>query len=172
MNEDKIKNDYKTIRNKILGLLTGKHEIEIWGDGNQTRSFMYIDDCLEGIEMIMHSDVETPLNLGSNELVTINELVDLVEDIVGVKLHRKYKLDAPKGVNGRNSDNTEIHKRLGWEPGIRLRDGMEKTCAWIREQYQARYGPATAAAASALAPISGAPAPQLPVPSSHPAMGD
>ena len=146
--------------------------IEVWGDGTQTRSFMYIDDCLKGIEMIMHSDVETPLNLGSNELVTINGLVDIVEDIVGVKLHRKYKLDAPKGVNGRNSDNTEIQKRFGWGPSIRLRDGMEKTCAWIREQYQAKYGTVTAAASSALVSMSGAPAPQVPDSSSHPAVGD
>jgi len=159
-------------RKVIHAVTTGKHEIEIWGDGNQTRSFMYIDDCLKGIDMIVHSDVEVPLNLGSNELVTINGLVDLVEDIMGVKLHRKYKLDAPKGVNGRNSDNTEIDQRLGWEPSIRLRDGMEKTCAWIGEQYQAKYGSATAAVSPALAPTSGAAVPQPPVPSSHPAVGD
>jgi len=119
---------------------TGEHEIEIWGDGNQTRSFMYIDDCLKGIDAIMHSDIEEPINLGSSELVSINGLVDIVEDIVGIKLRRAYNLNAPKGVNGRNSDNTKIRDYLGWEPDTRLRDGMEKTCAWIREQYLARCG--------------------------------
>jgi nucleoside-diphosphate-sugar epimerase len=114
---------------------TGVYEIEIWGDGKQTRSFMYIDDCLRGIDKIMHSDILEPINLGSNELTTISGLVDIVEDIVGIKLNRSYNLDAPKGVNGRNSDNTLIKQRLNWEPSIRLRDGMEKTCAWIRTQY-------------------------------------
>jgi nucleoside-diphosphate-sugar epimerase len=109
-------------------------EIEIWGDGEQTRSFMYIDDCLVGSNAIMASDILEPLNLGSNELVTINQLVDIVEDIAGVKLKRKYKLDAPKGVRGRNSDNTLIKARLGWAPSIRLRDGMEKTYRWISEE--------------------------------------
>ena len=119
---------------------TGDHSIEIWGDGHQTRSFMYIDDCLQGTQSIMHSDIEVPINLGSNELVTINQLVDIVEEIAGIKLQRRYKLDAPKGVNGRNSDNTLINKLLGWEPGIRLRDGMEKTYAWIHDEYMAAYG--------------------------------
>ncbi len=96
--------------------VTGKHDIEIWGDGKQTRSFMYIDDCLKGVELIMHSDIIEPINLGSNELVTINQLVDIVEDIAGIKLKRHYNLDAPKGVNGRNSDNTLIQKLLDWEP--------------------------------------------------------
>lgn len=117
---------------------SGNHEIEIWGDGNQTRSFMYIDDCLHGIDAIIQSNVEEPLNLGSSELVTINGLVDIVEEIAGVKLDRRYKLDAPKGVNGRNSDNTLIKEYLGWEPSIRLRDGMALTYEWIREQYLAR----------------------------------
>ncbi|MEX2288089.1 MAG: NAD-dependent epimerase/dehydratase family protein [Planctomycetaceae bacterium] len=117
---------------------TGNHEIEIWGDGKQTRSFMYIDDCLHGIDRILHSDILEPINLGSNELVTINGLVDMVEDIAGIKLSRKYNLSAPKGVNGRNSDNTLIKKYLRWEPSIRLRDGMEKTYAWIYDQYLAR----------------------------------
>ena len=119
---------------------TGKHEIEIWGDGKQTRSFMYIDDCITGVRKLMDSDVIEPMNLGSNELVTINQLVDIVEDIAGIKLERKYNLDAPKGVNGRNSDNTMILDRLGWEPSTRLRDGMEQTYAWIHEQYMAKYG--------------------------------
>jgi nucleoside-diphosphate-sugar epimerase len=113
---------------------SGKHEIEIWGDGHQTRSFMYIDDCTKGIVDIYESDILEPINLGSSELVTINQLVDIAEDIAGVKLKRNYNLSAPKGVNGRNSDNTLIQKLLGWEPSIRLRDGMEKTMAWIEEE--------------------------------------
>jgi nucleoside-diphosphate-sugar epimerase len=114
---------------------TGKHDIEVWGDGKQTRSFMYIDDCIHGIDRITHSDIEEPLNLGSDELTTINGLVDMVEDIAGIKLERKHNLSAPKGVNGRNSDNTLIKKYLGWAPDIRLRDGMEKTYDWIYEEY-------------------------------------
>ena len=113
---------------------SGVHEIEIWGDGNQTRSFMYIDDCVKGILDIYTSDILEPINLGSSELVSINQLVDIAEDIAGVKLKRTYDLSAPKGVNGRNSDNTLIRKYLGWEPSIRLRDGMEKTMAWIEQQ--------------------------------------
>ncbi len=119
---------------------SGKHEIEIWGDGNQTRSFMYIDDCIYGIDRITHSDILEPLNLGSSELVSINQLVDIVEVIAGIKLKRKYKLDAPKGVAGRNSDNTLIQQKLGWEPSTKLRDGMAKTYAWILEEYTAKYG--------------------------------
>ncbi|HVZ84633.1 MAG TPA: NAD-dependent epimerase/dehydratase family protein [Terracidiphilus sp.] len=113
---------------------SGTHEIEIWGDGNQTRSFMYIDDCLKGTRAILESDIREPINLGSSELVTINQLVDIVEDIAGVKLKRKYNLGAPKGVNGRNSDNTKIRGYLGWEPSIRLHDGMEKTYMWIEKE--------------------------------------
>jgi len=113
---------------------SGKHEIEIWGDGSQTRSFMYIDDCVKGIRLIEQSEIHEPLNLGSSELVTINQLVDIVEDIAGIKLNRTYNLSAPKGVNGRNSDNTLIEAKLGWEPSIRLHDGMEKTYHWIEEQ--------------------------------------
>lgn len=122
-------------RKVIHAKATENHEIEIWGDGHQTRSFMYIDDCLKGIDRIMHSEIEEPINLGSNELVTVNQLVDIVEEIGGIKLHRTYNLDAPKGVNGRNSDNTKIKQYLGWEPDTPLRDGMEKTYAWIHEQY-------------------------------------
>jgi nucleoside-diphosphate-sugar epimerase len=113
---------------------SGKHEIEIWGDGKQTRSFMYIDDCTKGTQMIMESDIHEPLNLGSDELVTINQLVDIVEEIAGVKLERSYNLNAPKGVNGRNSDNTKILKLMGWEPSIRLKEGMAKTYQWIESQ--------------------------------------
>jgi GDP-D-mannose 3',5'-epimerase len=121
-------------RKVIEAKLSGKHEIDIWGDGKQTRSFMYIDDCVKGTQLIMNSDIEEPINLGSNELVTIDQLVDIVEEIATVKLKRNYQLDAPKGVNGRNSDNTLIQQKLDWEPSIRLRDGMAKTYAWIEEQ--------------------------------------
>lgn len=125
---------------KVIDALANGHDtIEIWGDGNQTRSFMFIDDCLKGTFAIMHSDIEEPINLGSSELVTINQLVDIVEDIAGVQLRRRYKLDAPKGVNGRNSDNTKILEHLDWEPSIRLRDGMERTYRWIEAEYRAKY---------------------------------
>jgi nucleoside-diphosphate-sugar epimerase len=121
-------------RKVISAKLSGKHEIEVWGDGHQTRSFMWIDDCVKGIQMIMNGDYAEPLNLGSSELVSINQLVDIVEDIAGVKLKRNYNLSAPKGVNGRNSDNTLIRKVFGWEPSTKLRDGLERTYAWIYEQ--------------------------------------
>lgn len=121
-------------RKVLEAVHSGKHEIEIWGDGHQTRSFMYIDDCTKGSRMIFESDVHEPLNLGSSELVSINQLVDIVEDIAGIKLERKYNLSAPKGVNGRNSDNTLIQQKLGWAPSISLREGMAKTYAWIEEQ--------------------------------------
>jgi GDP-D-mannose 3',5'-epimerase len=121
-------------RKVLEAKMTGKHEIEIWGDGKQTRSFMYIDDCTRGTEMIMESDIHEPLNLGSDELVTIDQLVSIVEDIAGVQLERKYKLDAPKGVNGRNSDNKKILQLMGWEPSIRLKEGMAKTYEWIESQ--------------------------------------
>ncbi len=121
-------------RKVIEAKLSGKHEIEIWGDGSQTRSFMYIDDCVKGVRMIFESDIHEPLNLGSSELVTINQLVDIVEEIGGIKLKRSYDLNAPKGVNGRNSDNTLILEKLGWEPSIRLRVGMEKTYNWIESE--------------------------------------
>jgi nucleoside-diphosphate-sugar epimerase len=124
-------------RKVIEATLSGRHEIEIWGSGNQTRSFMYIDDCLKGTQMIANSDIEEPLNLGSSELVTINQLVDIVEEIAGVRLKRRYDLNAPKGVNGRNSDNTLILQRLGWAPEIRLRDGMERTYRWIFDEMAA-----------------------------------
>jgi GDP-D-mannose 3',5'-epimerase len=116
---------------------SGVHEINIWGDGKQTRSFMYIDDCVKGTEMIMASEIDEPINLGSSELVTINQLVDIVEEIAGIKLKRTYDLKAPKGVNGRNSDNTLIEEKLGWEPSIRLRDGMERTYRWIEQEIAA-----------------------------------
>jgi GDP-D-mannose 3',5'-epimerase len=121
-------------RKVIEAKTSGKNEIEIWGDGKQTRSFMYIDDCTRGTLAIAESDIKEPINLGSSELVTINQLVDIAEEIAGVKLKRNYKLDAPKGVNGRNSDNTRIVKELGWEPSIRLKDGLAKTYEWIESQ--------------------------------------
>jgi GDP-D-mannose 3',5'-epimerase len=114
--------------------------IEIWGDGTQTRSFMYIDDCLQGTLAIAQSDILEPINLGSSELVTVNQLVDIVEEIAGTRLRRTYNLSAPKGVNGRNSDNTMIRQELGWEPSIRLRDGMERTYRWIYDEYVRKYG--------------------------------
>jgi len=126
-------------RKVIHAKATGNHDIEIWGDGKQTRSFMWIDDCLKGIDLIAHSDITEPINLGSDELVTINQLVDMVEAIAGIKLNRQHNLDAPKGVNGRNSDNTLIKQYLGWAPDTRLRDGMEKTYAWIHDEYMAKY---------------------------------
>jgi nucleoside-diphosphate-sugar epimerase len=125
-------------RKVIEAKLDGKHEIEIWGNGHQTRSFMYIDDCIKGIAMIMNSEILEPINLGSSEAVSINQLVDIVEDIAGIKLRRNYDLSAPKGVNGRNSNNTLIEKYLGWEPSISLRAGLEKTYAWIYDQYRLR----------------------------------
>jgi nucleoside-diphosphate-sugar epimerase len=114
--------------------------IEIWGDGSQTRSFMYIDDCIQGTLAIARSDILEPINLGSSELVTVNQLVDMVEEIAGIKLRRTYNLSAPKGVNGRNSDNTMIRRELGWEPSIRLRDGLERTYRWIHDEYIRKYG--------------------------------
>jgi nucleoside-diphosphate-sugar epimerase len=121
-------------RKVIQAKLSGTDEIEIWGDGKQTRSFTYIDDCLVGTRRIMSSDVRDPLNLGSDELVTINQLVDMVEKIAGMKLRRRYNLEAPKGVRGRCSDNTLIKERLGWAPSISLRAGMEKTYRWIHDE--------------------------------------
>ncbi len=129
-------------RKVIEAKLSGSNQIEIWGDGLQTRSFMFIDDCVKGTQLILGSDVIEPINLGSSELVTINQLVDIVEEIAGVRLRRNYNLAAPKGVNGRNSDNAMIKRLLGWEPSIRLRDGLQKTYDWI-------FAEMTAGAASA-----------------------
>jgi nucleoside-diphosphate-sugar epimerase len=125
-------------RKVIEAKLSGKHEIEIWGTGLQTRSFMYIDDCLKGIQLIIDSNILEPINLGSSEMVTINQLVDIIEDIAGIKLKRHYDLSAPKGVNGRNSDNTLIKRHLDWEPNTSLRAGLEKTYAWIYDQIVAQ----------------------------------
>ena len=121
-------------RKVIEAVRSGRHEIEIWGDGEQTRSFMYIDDCLYGIERILFSDIEEPLNLGSDEMVTINQLVGIVEEIAGIRLVRHYNLEAPKGVRGRNSENTRIKSMLGWAPSISLRHGLEQTYRWIFDE--------------------------------------
>jgi GDP-D-mannose 3', 5'-epimerase len=116
--------------------LGDRQEIEIWGDGKQTRSFMYIDDCLKGSLMIADGPRIDPINLGSSELVTIDGLVDIVESIAGLELERNYKLDAPQGVRGRNSDNTLIQQTYDWEPSISLREGLEKTYAWVHAQVE------------------------------------
>ena len=118
--------------------LHGIRDIEIWGDGEQTRSFMYIDDCLEGSTRLLAGDIREPINIGSDELVSINQLVDIVEGIAGIKLERRYNLSAPQGVRGRNSDNTLIRERMGWAPSIRLEDGLAKTYAWILDEIKAR----------------------------------
>ena len=114
--------------------------VELWGDGSQTRSFMFIDDCVNGIDMIMHCDelVATPINLGSHELVSIDHLLGLIEETAGLKVNRTYDVGAPKGVGGRNSDNTMIKRVLGWEPSTPLREGLAKTYGWIEEQYNLR----------------------------------
>ena len=121
-------------RKVVEAVISGRHEIEIWGDGEQTRSFQYIDDCVHGTIMLTDSDFAEPINLGSSELVSINQMVDIVEEIAGVKLERSYNLDAPKGVRGRNSDNTLIREQFGWEPSISLATGLEQTYRWIYDQ--------------------------------------
>ena len=113
--------------------LTGKTEIEIWGDGEQTRSFCYIDDCVEGIYRLIRSDYAEPLNLGQDRMVTINQLADIIGKIAGVKIQKKH-IDGPMGVRGRNSDNTKLREVLGWEPAISLEDGLSETYRWIEEQ--------------------------------------
>ncbi|HEY5709597.1 MAG TPA: NAD-dependent epimerase/dehydratase family protein [Solirubrobacterales bacterium] len=118
--------------------LSDSGEIEIWGDGKQTRSFMYVDDCVKGTLTIARGPRIEPINLGSSELVTIDGLVDIVEGIAGIQLERRYVLDAPQGVRGRNSDNTLIEETYGWEPSISLREGLEKTYAWVHEQVERR----------------------------------
>jgi GDP-D-mannose 3',5'-epimerase len=125
-------------RKVIEAKRSGRYEIEIWGSGEQTRSFMFIDDCIKGIDLIARSQIIDPINLGSSEAVSINRLVDLVEEIAGIKLRRKYDLSAPQGVNGRNSDNTLIQRLLNWEPDTTLRHGLERTYGWIHDQVAAR----------------------------------
>ncbi len=122
--------------------LSSRYEIEVWGDGDQTRSFTYIDDAVEGTLRLMASEVSEPLNVGSSELVTVNSLVDLVEEIAGVMLERRYDLTAPQGVRGRNSDNALVQERLGWQPSTPLSKGLERTYAWILEQLvETAHGP-------------------------------
>ncbi len=126
--------------------LSGNHEIEIWGDGEQTRSFCYIDDCLEGLTRLMRSDFREPLNLGQDRMVTINQLADIVAKIAGIKITEKH-IDGPMGVRGRNSDNTLLKKVLGWEPAISLEDGLARTYSWIETQVRAKAEKAPAAVA-------------------------
>lgn len=116
--------------------LTGNHEIDIWGDGEQTRSFCYIDDCTEGLYRLMRSDFYEPLNLGQDRMVTINQLADIIAEIAGVNIAKKH-IDGPQGVRGRNSDNTKLREVLGWEPAISLEDGLRTTYNWIEEQVKA-----------------------------------
>ncbi len=127
-------------RKVATAMISGSHEIEIWGDGQQTRSFMYIDDCLEGTQRIVEGDSGEPVNLGSSELVSINQLVDIVEDIAGVKCLRNYHLEAPQGVRGRNSDNTKILATYGWQPSTPLADGLERTYRWVYDQVKKSLG--------------------------------
>jgi GDP-D-mannose 3',5'-epimerase len=135
-NDGREKAPAAMIRKALIAKATGNHAIEIWGDGTQTRSFTYVDDCVTGIRKLMDSDVTEPLNVGSSELVTINQLVDIVEELADIKLERRYNLSAPQGINGRNSDNTLIQQHLSWEPTMRLRDGMRQTYAWIKREYE------------------------------------
>ena len=121
-------------RKVIAAQLSGTNEIEIWGDGEQTRSFTFIDDCLYGTQLLMRSDCVDPLNIGSSEMVSINRLVDITEKIAGTHLKRRYNLSAPKGVRGRNSDNSRITAELGWAPSFPLEAGMERTYAWIHDK--------------------------------------
>lgn len=121
-------------RKVARAFISGNHEIDIWGDGEQTRSFTYIDDTIEGIRRLMESDFQDPINLGSDQMVSINEMVDIVEKIAGISLTRKYDLGAPKGVRGRNSNNELITKVLDWAPSISLKDGLSKNYKWILDQ--------------------------------------
>lgn len=127
-------------RKVVQAKLSGKHEIEIWGDGTQTRSFMYIDDCVKGTQMLVASDVGDPVNMGPRDLVSINQLVDEVESIAGLSLKRNYKLDAPKGVGGRRIDNALLRSLFAWEPSTPFRQGLERTFAWIHDEYVKKYG--------------------------------
>lgn len=120
-------------RKIAIAKLTGSSEIEIWGDGEQTRSFCYIDDCLEGIYRLMQSDFSEPLNLGQDRMLSINELADIIAKIADVKIVKKH-VEGPQGVRGRNSDNSKLREVLGWEPQISLEDGLAKTYHWIEEQ--------------------------------------
>lgn len=127
-------------RKVAQAVVRGERTIDIWGDGEQTRTFLYVDDCVAGTQALMASDVGEPLNVGSDELVTINGLVDVVEEIAGVRLERRYRPDAPQGVRGRSSDNTLVRRKLGWAPSISLCDGMQATYRWIYDEVRGREG--------------------------------
>ena len=127
-------------RKVATAVITGNHELDIWGDGEQTRSFMYIDDCVKGSQMILAGDSPEPVNLGSDELVSINQLYSIVEEIAGIRCTRHYQLDAPQGVRGRNSDNTQILETYGWAPSTPLVDGMAKTYAWVYDEVKRSLG--------------------------------
>jgi nucleoside-diphosphate-sugar epimerase len=124
-------------RKVAVAKLTGNHEIEMWGDGEQTRSFCYIDDCLEGIYRLMRSDHVQPLNLGSDRMVTINELAQIIAKIAGIEITIKH-ISGPMGVRGRNSDNTRLREVLKWEPQISLEEGLRRTYVWIEQQVAAK----------------------------------
>lgn len=126
-------------RKIAMAKLNGNHQIEVWGDGEQTRSFTYIDDCLTGMDKLLASEMKDPINIGSSEMVTINQMICYVEEIAGIKVTRKHDLSAPQGVRGRNSDNKLIQKTLGWAPAISLREGLHKTYQWIYDQLKSRY---------------------------------
>jgi GDP-D-mannose 3',5'-epimerase len=132
-----------------LALTEDNGEIEVWGDGEQTRSFMYVDDCVEGLLRIMASDHRDPLNLGTDELVTINELVDMVASIAGKQITKRHNLSGPQGVRGRNSDNTRLRETLGWEPSIRLKQGLAVTFEWIAAQVLSRAAVSAVVSAAA-----------------------
>jgi GDP-D-mannose 3',5'-epimerase len=121
-------------RKVAIAAITGIHELSIWGDGEQTRSFTYIDDAIYGTELLFNSYLDEPVNIGSDQQVSMNQVVDILEDIAGIKLKRNYELNAPKGVRGRSSDNTFIKEQLGWAPSITLQEGLEKTYKWIYDQ--------------------------------------
>jgi nucleoside-diphosphate-sugar epimerase len=121
-------------RKVATAAITGDHSIEIWGDGKQTRTFTYIADCVKGTRLITDGEYSEPVNLGSDELVTINQMVDIVEQIAGVTLERNYNLAAPQGVRGRSSDNTEMIRRYGWAPSTTLADGLERTYRWVFDE--------------------------------------
>jgi GDP-D-mannose 3',5'-epimerase len=129
-----------TCRKIAEAVISGNHEISIWGDGEQTRSFMYVDDCVKGSQLVLKGDSSEPVNVGSSELISINDLYTMVEEFAGIKCKRNYQLDAPQGVRGRNSDNTMINEIYGWEPSISLREGMEKTYRWVYDQVAKAQG--------------------------------
>ena len=121
-------------RKIALSKINNQKEIEVWGDGEQTRSFMYITDCLKGTQKLFNSKLDTPYNVGSDEQVSINQMIEMIEEIAGYKVDKKYLLDKPKGVRGRSSDNTKIINDLNWSPSIDLKTGLTKTYAWIYDQ--------------------------------------